>query len=97
MFKLGCRGCDIELNVYHALTDGTGEMTFLMSVVAEYLRITGVNFVGYGNWVFDPFSEPCEEELEDGFDRFSGTKGALDDEKSAWHIPGTNISHDLIF
>ena len=96
MFKLGCRGCDIELNVYHALTDGTGAMTFLMSVVAEYLRITGVNFEGYGKWVFDPFSEPCEEELEDGFDRFSGTKGALDDEKSAWHIPGTNISHDLL-
>ena len=89
MFKLGCNGNRIDLVVFHALTDGTGAATFLMSVAGEYLRITGHPEIGYGKWVFDPDSRGDQEELEDSFDRFSGTKGALDKEESAWHIEGT--------
>lgn len=88
MFRLSCEGARIDLDVFHALTDGTGAMTFLLSVAAEYLRLSGVEEPGYGKWVLDPGSEPNAAEMEDSFDRFSGTKGALDKERNAWHVRG---------
>lgn len=88
MFSLNCEDRRIDLDVYHALSDANGAMTFLLSVVAEYLRITENVTAEYGKWVYDPNEEPVHEEIEDGFDQFSGTKGALDEEKRAWHIKG---------
>ena len=96
MFKLSALGSRIDLDVFHALTDGTGAMTFLLSVVAEYLKLTSGVGVEYGKWVLNPEEEPVKEEMEDGFDRFSGTKGSLDNEKNAWHIKGTNESPDVL-
>lgn len=96
MFKLSCSGERIDLDVYHALTDGTGAMTFLLSVAAEYLRLTGTEGIEYGKWVFNPEEEPVEEEMEDGFDRFSGTKGSLDNEQRAYHLPGKEERHDVL-
>lgn len=89
MFKMSCSGARIDLDVFHALTDGTGAMTFLASVAAEYLKLCGVTPSAYGGWVLDPGDEPMEEEIEDGFDSFSGTKGSLDNEHKAYHIRGT--------
>lgn len=89
MFKMSCSGARIDLDVFHALTDGTGAMTFLISVAAEYLKLCGESPIEYGGWVFNPDEEPVAEEMEDGFDSFSGTKGALDSEHRAYHIKGT--------
>ena len=88
MFKAGCEANRITLDVFHALTDGTGAMTFLMSLTAEYLRLRYGIAVPAGKWVMDPDEEPSREEMEDSFDRFSGTKGSLDKESKAWHVPG---------
>lgn len=96
MFKLSCSGARIDLDVFHALTDGTGAMTFLMSVVAEYLKLTSSAHIDYGKWVYNPCDEPVESEMEDGFDRFSGTKGALDEEENAWHIKGREERPDVL-
>ncbi|MBO6168562.1 MAG: hypothetical protein J6O51_01175 [Bacteroidales bacterium] len=96
MFKLSCTGARIDLDVFHALTDGTGAMTFLLSVAAEYLKLSAGVDIQYGKWVFDPSEEPAEEEMEDGFDQFSGTKGALDSEEKAYHIKGTVERHDIL-
>jgi len=96
MFRLSCDGGRIDMDVYHALTDGHGALTFLMSLTAEYLKRANGTKVEYGNWIMDPSEEPAEQELEDGFDKFSGTKGSLDDEKRAWHIKGTEERHDVL-
>ena len=96
MFKLSCTGKRIDLDVFHALTDGTGAMTFLLSVAAEYLKLQGFAPAGYGKWVFNPAEDPSEAEMEDGFDRFSGTKGALDNEKPAYHIKGREERPDVL-
>ena len=96
MFKLSCSGSRIDMDVFHALTDGTGAMTFLLSVVAEYLKLVASAKIDYSKWVFDPAEEPVEEEMEDGFDRFSGTKGALDQEAPAWHIDGREERPDVL-
>lgn len=96
MFKLSCSGKRVNLDVFHALTDGTGAMTFLLSVVAEYIRQTTGTEISYGKWVFNPEEEPSECEMEDGFDQFSGTKGSLDSEKRAYHVKGRNESAHVL-
>lgn len=96
MFSLTCDGPRICLDVYHALTDGTGALTFLLSLVAEYLKQTCGTAIEYGKWIFNPDDEPLAGELEDGFDKFSGTKGSLDEEKKAWHIKGTEELPDVL-
>ncbi|MBR3074384.1 MAG: hypothetical protein IKH11_01330 [Bacteroidales bacterium] len=96
MFKLACQERRLDLDVYHALTDGTGAMTFLLSVCAEYLKLGGANAIEYGKWIYNPDDEPEARELEDGFDRFSGAKGSLDQEESAWHIKGKEEKADIL-
>lgn len=96
MFKLSGAGRRINLDVFHALTDGTGAMTFLLSIVAEYLKLSAGTAIEYGKWVYNPADEPLEEEMEDGFDRFSGTKGSLDKESPAYHIKGREERPDVL-
>lgn len=96
MFRLCSEGCRIDLDVDHALTDGTGAMTFLLSVVAEYLRSHEGVTVSYGKWIYNPSEEAVREEIEDGFDSFSGTKGSLDSEQPAWHVKGKIERPDVL-
>ena len=96
MFKLSASGNKINLDVFHALTDGTGAMTFLLSVAAEYLRLSCGANIHCGKWVLDPSEEPDALEMEDGFDHFSGTKGSLDSEKKAYHIKGRVERPDIL-
>ena len=96
MFKAGCHGNKITLDIFHALTDGTGAMTFLISLTAEYLRLKEGITPEYGGWILNPADEARPEELEDSFDSFSGLKGNLDKEHAAWHIPGTKIPFDVL-
>lgn len=97
MFKAGGTGNKITLDIFHALTDGHGAMTFLMSLTAEYLRLKEGITPEYGGWVLNPAEPARPEELEDSFDSFSGLKGNLDQEHKAWHIPGTKIPYDELY
>ena len=89
LFKAGCEGNCIVVDFFHALTDGTGAMTFVMSLTAEYIRLRYGIKVPSGKWVLDLDQEPSPEEMEDSFDAFSGTKGSLDKEARAYHLHGT--------
>ena len=92
LFRAGCEGNRIVLDFFHALTDGTGAMTFAMSLTAEYVRLRYGVDVPAGKWILDLGEEPLKEEMEDSFDRFSGTKGSLDKESRAYHLHGTEES-----
>jgi len=37
LFRVSCHGCRINLEIYHALTDGTGAMQFLSALICNYL------------------------------------------------------------
>lgn len=68
-FKVYYYGKRIALEIFHALTDGTGGMEFLKSLVCAYLELGGVVINEDGNvrlWN----SEGCEEEEEDSFKRY---------------------------
>ena len=55
----------ISIEVFHALSDGGGAIVFFRTLLAEYLRQTGVD-VPPGNGVLDLSEPPRAEELEDG-------------------------------
>lgn len=58
----------ISIEYFHILTDGTGGMVFLKTLVGEYLRLRGVE-LKYSPLLLDPTEPPHEEESANGFDR----------------------------
>ena len=91
MFKVGAGGNRITLDMFHVLTDGTGGMTFLLTLTAEYLKLRYGCDIPAGKWILDTAQEPQAAELEDSFDAFSGKKGSLDREQRAYHVRGTVV------
>lgn len=95
LFKVSAQGNEIILDVFHALTDGHGAMTFLLSLTAEYLRMRYGAQIPSSGWILDPEQDPSYSEMEDSFDHFSGIKGELDKETRAYHLKGTIGRHDV--
>ena len=79
----------IAVEFFHALTDGTGGLIFLKTLVAEYLtQKYGVAIPAeYG--VLGRLEEPDPEELEDSFLRYAGDVKASRKESTAYHLSGT--------
>jgi len=69
MFRVRWYHKRISVEIFHALTDGTGGMIFLKSLTAEYLRLTGVT-VSNSFGVMDIHAEPDPEEMEDGYRKY---------------------------
>lgn len=88
LFKVSIADNRIVLDVFHALTDGTGALIFLVTLVTEYLRIRHGIYSTYNNHSLDPATTPCPEEIEDSFTHFIGKKGELERNSPAYHIPG---------
>ena len=58
----------ISAEYFHILTDATGGMAFLKTLVGEYLRLRGVD-LQYSSLLLNPQELPHEEESSNGFDR----------------------------
>ena len=74
---------------FHALTDGTGGLTFFKTLLAEYLSQKYSLTIPAGDGVLGRLEEPDEEELEDSFLRYAGNVKASRRESTAWHLTGT--------
>lgn len=61
----------ISLEVFHALSDGSGALTFFRTFLAVYLRERG-HEIPNGNGVLDVQAPPCSGELEDAYARYAG-------------------------
>jgi len=69
LFRVRYYNRRIAVEFCHALTDGTGAVTFLKSLVFQYLKETGKNLTNKtGILTID--EEPDEEEFEDSYNRF---------------------------
>ncbi len=87
LFKVLYTSQRIAIEIFHALTDGTGGLVLLKSLVAEYLRLSGRQ-VGEDPQVFLPDSSMDPQEVEDSFERFyTPLKAVFGFESSAWHMP----------
>lgn len=63
----------ISLEVFHALSDGAGALTFFRTLLAEYLRQLGHD-IPPGDGVLDVTAPPRQEELEDAYARYAGKR-----------------------
>lgn len=78
----------IAVEFFHSLTDGTGALIFLKSLVAEYLEQKYNIVVPCENGIVDRRDLPTEEELEDCFPKNAGAVPASRKDTNAWHMYG---------
>lgn len=80
----------ISIEVFHALSDGGGAIIFFRTLLAEYLRQTGVD-IPAGNGVLDLNEPPREEEMEDAYARYAGHHAlGLHRQPTAYQNTGTS-------
>jgi hypothetical protein len=60
----------IALEIHHSLTDGVGGLELLKTLLLEYARLGGADIETEGG-ILEASDAPLEEELEDGFRRYS--------------------------
>ena len=78
----------IAVEFFHSLTDGTGALIFLKSLVAEYLEQKYSIDIPCENGIINRRALPTEEELEDCFPKNAGTVPASRKDTNAWHMYG---------
>jgi len=78
----------IAVEFFHSLTDGTGALIFLKSLVAEYLEQRYAITIPCEQGVTDRRESPAEEELEDCFPKNAGPVPAGRKDTDAWHMTG---------
>ena len=64
----------ISVEVFHALSDGSGTLVFFRNLLAQYLRELGVE-VPLGNGIYDLNEKSCFEEWEDAYSKYALPKG----------------------
>lgn len=84
----------VACEYFHALTDGTGGMIFLKSLVAEYIQQKYSVSIRSECGVLDRLEPPSAEELEDSFLRHSSEVPKSRAETDAYKLPGTIIRGD---
>ena len=79
----------VAVEMFHSLTDGTGALVFLKSLVAEYLLQKHGVRVSATQGVVGRLEEPSAAELEDSFQKYGGTVMASRRSNDAWRFQGT--------
>ena len=79
----------IAVEFFHSLTDGTGGLIFLKTLLAEYLQQKHGIPIGAGDGVLGRLEEPTAQELEDSFLKYAGPVSASRRESNAWRLTGT--------
>lgn len=86
----------IAVEFFHSLTDGTGGMTFLMTLVNEYLRIKHGTKICPSRYILNCDDEPDPEEYEDSFLRYGGKKTLGIAEKRSYQYPHTHTDFNRL-
>lgn len=79
----------IAVEFFHSLTDGTGGLIFLKTLLAEYLQRKYRVLIPASDGVLDRRETPLPEELEDSFLKCAGPVRASRKGSDAWHFHGT--------
>lgn len=96
MFRIRYFDKRISIEYFHALTDGTGAITFLLTLTGEYLRIKYNINIKYTDKILNPNDEVNVEEYSDSFKKYARDMGILDREASAYHVNGTLLDKNII-
>ena len=89
LFRVRYYGKRISLEVFHALADGTGGMTFLMTLTAEYLRQKYGYEIEESPLILHPDEEPKPEEYEDSYSKVARKQKFKRKNPKAYQAKGT--------
>lgn len=96
MFRVRYYEKRIAVEIFHVLSDGTGGLCFLKTLVAEYLRIKYGAEIPRGNGILDCSEAPKKEELEDAYLKYAKNVSRSRSEDSAFYIRGTDEAFDVV-
>lgn len=89
LFRVRTHNKRISLEVFHSVTDGYGGLTFLKTLIAEYLKLKG-HSIPSTHGILNCKEPPAREETEDAFLRYYNKKAVRPwKENRAWQIKGT--------
>lgn len=86
LYRILARENRISVEFIHILTDGSGALEFLKTLLYVYLEISGKKISDSGN-ILLPEIEIDKEEYEDGYNRFFTKLPPPDPQSRAWHLP----------
>lgn len=89
MFRIRYFENKISVEFFHALTDGTGAITFILTLTAEYLRLKHKIKIEYSDKILNPKTKAKKDEYEDSFRKYVRKLGILEKEKKVFHQKGT--------
>lgn len=87
--RVCCYRKRIAVDFFHVLTDGTGGMSFLKTLVAEYLSLKYGAEIPRGGGILDCKVSPQKGEFEDSFLKYAKPIKASRKETPAYHITGS--------
>ena len=96
LFRIRVHEARIAIELFHALADGTGAMTFLMTLAAEYLRLKHGQRIPSGGYILDCRDAPRPEEWEDSFPVYARGARRGRGEEAAYPLRGTREKGDYL-
>lgn len=94
LFRVSYYKKRISLELFHALTDGTGAMSFLKTLLYQYLSLSGCE-VSFDDNVIDYSAPPATGEIEDSFKKYYNPKiKSRRVEDKAYQITGSRVALD---
>ena len=91
MFRILYYKSRIACEFSHALTDGHGGMTFLMSLVAEYLKLKYSEDVDPSGYVLSLEEESSHDEYEDSFLKYASRETTSRSESPSYNMSGQPV------
>ncbi len=88
LFRVRCCGSKLAVEFFHVVTDGSGGMTFLLTLIAEYVRLRYGVTVPQSGHVLSCDDPPKAEEYEDSFLKYARKETMSRGERPAYHLPG---------
>jgi NRPS condensation-like uncharacterized protein len=86
LYRVLIRANRISVEFIHILTDGSGAIEYLKSLLYTYLKLTG-NYISSSEGIILPDSQVSEDEFEDSFKKFFRKLPAPGKISKAWHLP----------
>lgn len=93
MFRIRYFDKRIAVEFFHALTDATGGITFLLTLTAEYLRLKEKIRIRYTDKILNLKQNVSDAEYEDCFNTYARGIGKKEYEKPAFHQKGRIIDN----
>lgn len=91
LFRVRYHSCRIAVEIFHSLADGTGGLTFLMTLAAEYVRLKYGPRVPENAYILDVRKPPDKGEWEDSFLKYAREGIRSRGEEKAYALSGTGL------